>query len=98
MKTWRRMGIALSIVWLLAAGYWANSAGLHKGDFAVTQFRACIVNASDPGNAGGGCVDQFDKDYAQAIKGHLQQGLMAGIVPVLLAWLLVYGLRRRRQF
>ncbi|HWF63339.1 MAG TPA: hypothetical protein VN685_01870 [Rhizomicrobium sp.] len=99
-KRWRRAGIGLSIVWLLAAGYWANSAGLHRGDFAMTQYRACIENSVNPGNASGGCLEQFTRDYTTAIKGHWRQALMVGIIPIPLAWLLVYGLtglRRRRR-
>jgi len=96
---WRRTGIALSVIWLLAGGYAGNSMGLHKGDFAVRQFRACVENSSNPGNAGGECLDQFDKDYTTAIKDHWWYGLALGIIPIPLAWILAYGLtgmRRRR--
>ena len=96
-KAWRRTGIALSIVWLLAAGYTANSAGLHKGDFAVRDFRACIENSQSPGNANGACLDQFTRDYTNAIQGHWQQALTAGLLPIALAWLLVYGLAALRR-
>lgn len=40
LSGWQRVGVALSVVWLLLGGYWGNSAGLHRGDFAVTQFTA----------------------------------------------------------
>ena len=91
-KGWRRVGIALSIVWFLGAGYWGNSTALHRGDFAMVQYRACLINSSNPGNASGGCVEQFTKDYTTAIKGHLQLGLEVGLLPLAIAWLLVYGL------
>jgi len=100
LKTWRRAGVILSIVWLLVGGYWGNSAGLHRGDFAVKQFAVCMENSGTPGNASGVCLDQFDKDYAEAIKDHWRNALIAGIVPIPVVWLLVYGLiglvRRRR--
>jgi hypothetical protein len=98
LRGWRRVGVALSVVWLLAGGYWANSRALHKGDFAVTEFTACMANSSNPGNASGACLGQFDKDYAGAIKDHWRDALMVGIIPILAAWLLVYGLARRRRF
>jgi hypothetical protein len=91
-KRWRRIGIGLSIVWFLAAGYWGNSMGLHKGDFAVTQFDRCMENSANPGNASGVCLTQFQKGYSEAIKDHWRDALIAGIVPIPLAWLLVYGL------
>lgn len=97
-KGWRRVGIALSIVWLLAGGYWANSRALHKGDFAVREFAACLEDSPSPGNASGVCLNQFDRDYAGAIKDHWRDALIVGIVPILAAWLFVFGLARRRRF
>jgi hypothetical protein len=95
------VGVVFSVVWLLVGGYWGNSMGLHKGDFAVTQFAACMENSRSPNNASGVCLDQFDKDYAEAIKDHWWEALIVGIVPIPVAWLLVYGLMglvRRRRF
>ncbi len=100
LSGWQRVGVVVSVVWLLAGGYWGNSMGLHKGDFAVTQFTVCMENSRSPDNASGVCLDQFDKDYAGAIKDHWREALIVGIVPIPVAWLLVYGLmglvRRRR--
>ena len=100
LSGWQRVGVVLSVVWLLAGGYWGNSRALHKGDFAVTQFAVCMENSRSPDNASGVCLDQFDRDYAEAIKDHWRDALMVGIVPIPLAWLLVYGwtglVRRRR--
>jgi hypothetical protein len=101
LSGWQRVGIVLSVVWLLVGGYWGNSMGLHKGDFAVTQFTVCMENSGSPNNASGVCLDQFDKDYAGAIKDHWREALIVGIVPIPVAWLLVYGLIglvRRRRF
>ena len=101
LSGWRRVGVVLSIVWLLIGGYWGNSMGLHKGDFAVTQFTVCMENSGSPNNASGVCLHQFDKDYAGAIKDHWREALIVGIVPIPVAWLLVYGLiglARRRRF
>jgi hypothetical protein len=92
LSGWQRVGIVLSVVWLLVGGYWGNSMGLHKGDFAVTQFTVCMENSGSPNNASGVCLDQFDKDYAGAIKDHWREALIVGIVPIPVAWLLVYGL------
>jgi len=100
IKTWRRVGVTLSFVWLLVGGYWGNSAGLHRGDFAVKQFTVCMENSATPGNASGVCLDQFERDYAEAIKDHWREALITAIVPIPVAWLLVYGLIglvRRRQ-
>ncbi|HEX4105586.1 MAG TPA: hypothetical protein VHX92_05090 [Rhizomicrobium sp.] len=97
---WKRIGIVLSVVWFLAGGYWGNSMGLHKGDFAVTQFDLCLENSANPGNASGECLTQFEKGYSEAIKDHWWEGLIMGIVPIPVAWLLVYGLiglARRRD-
>ena len=101
-KRRRRIGVGLSLVWLLAGGYWANSTGLHKGDFAVSQFALCVENSGNPGSAAGRCLTQFDKDYPEAIRYHWRNALMVGVVPIPVAWLLVYGLsglvRRRSAF
>jgi hypothetical protein len=91
-KTWRRVGVVLSVVWLFVGGYWGNSTGLHKGDFAVKQFALCMENSGSPGNASGVCLDQFNKDYVEAIKDHWWDALIIGVVPIPVAWLLVYGL------
>jgi len=101
LKGWKRVGVVLSVVWLLAGGYWANSRDLHKGDFAVRQFTLCMANSRSPDNASGTCLDQFDRDYAHAIRHHWRDALIVGIVPIPVAWLLVYGLMglvRRRRF
>lgn len=90
-KGWRRAGIALSTVWLLAGGYWGNSMGLHRGDFAVRQFNLCMENSANPGSASGTCLTQFDKNYPEAIKDHWWEALLVGIVPIPVAWLLVNG-------
>jgi hypothetical protein len=98
---WKRVGVAVSVVWLLAGGYWGNSMGLHRGDFAVAQFAVCLENSENPGNASGVCLDQFDKNYAEAIKDHWRQALIVGIAPIPVAWLLIYGLvglMRKRRF
>lgn len=97
LSGWQRVGIAVSVVWLLAGGYWGNSAGLHKGDFAVRQFRMCMENSPSPGNASGACLDQFVKDYTGAIKDHWRDALQVGLVPIPIAWLLAIGLVRRRR-
>ena len=96
-KGWRRVGVVLSLVWLLAGGYWANSRALHKGDFAVRDFAACLESSSNPGNASGPCLDHFDRDYTHAIRNHWRDALIVGIVPILFASLLVYGVARRRR-
>jgi hypothetical protein len=100
LSGWQRVGVVFSVVWLLVGGYWGNSVGLHRGDFAVIQFTVCMENSRNPGNASGVCLDQFDKHYAEAIKDHWREALIVGIVPIPVAWVLVYGLiglvRRRR--
>ena len=96
----RRIGIALSVVWLLAGFYAGNSMGLHKGDPAVRQFRTCLEHSPNPGNAGGACLDQFEHDYTSAIAGHVWMGLALGIIPIPFGWILAYGLMgmtRRRS-
>jgi hypothetical protein len=94
LNKWQRIGVGLSFVWFLGGGYWGNSMGLHKGDFAVTQFDLCMENSSNPGNASGTCLTQFQKDYSGAIKGHWSEAFIMAIIPIPVAWLLVYGLMR----
>jgi hypothetical protein len=99
LNRWQRIGIGLSVVWFLAGGYWADNMALHKGDFAVPQFARCLENSENPGNASGVCLTQFQKDYSAAIKNHWRDAFIVGIVPIPVAWLLVYGaigLTRRR--
>jgi len=96
-KGWLRLGVALSVVWFLAGGFYGNTVGLHRGDFAMVQYRACLINSQNPGNASGGCLEQFTRDYTTAIKGHLQLGLMVGLLPLAAAWLLAFGLMARRR-
>jgi len=93
-KKWRRWGIALSTLWLLAAGYWGLNTGLHKGDFAATRFDLCVENSRHPENAGGKCLIRFEHDYPQAIQSRWWRALIAGVVPIPIAWFLVYGFAR----
>jgi hypothetical protein len=99
-KRWRRAGITLSIVWLVAAGYWGLNSGLHKGDFAVRQFTLCMENSAHPGDARGQCLARFDKDYPEAIQYRWWRALVAGVMPMSIGWFLMVcrsGFWRRRN-
>jgi hypothetical protein len=85
LNGWQRIGIVLSVVWIIIAGSWGWR---HAYDQADANFRLCVAaieTASD--------LQSCRETRLRAIA--VPRGASAAVValaPLLIVWLLVYGL------
>ncbi|MGD0732166.1 MAG: hypothetical protein ABR956_12955, partial [Terracidiphilus sp.] len=45
LNGWQRIGVALSVAWVLYGAYWGNEYGLHQGDWVFTEYNTCVSDA-----------------------------------------------------
>jgi hypothetical protein len=97
---WQRIGIVLSVCWILVGGYWGNQVGLSEGDWVRARFAACLearsiqTDGSVPKDTDWRpCDVAFDRDFPHAIRNHWYYAAVFAFIPIPLAWLLVYALR-----
>jgi hypothetical protein len=89
LNGWQRVGIVLSIIWAIGGGLWGNDLGLQQGDWVVSRLVRCYEAHSV--NLMQWCSSDFGRDYSEAIKYHLHYAVIVALVPIPLAWLVVYG-------
>jgi hypothetical protein len=91
---WLRLGIVASVAWAIGGGYWGNSIGISRGDWAVEALGTCLSQRSIqsdgtvPANTDWApCNQAFDWNYRIAVADHWLYAAMFGIVPIVLGWL-----------
>jgi hypothetical protein len=90
LNGWQRIGIVLSVVWVIGGGLWGNAIAIRDGGAtAETEFGLCL---DKPNHNYDACSQTFAKDYAKGVAGHWYAAAFIGLVPIPIAWLLVYGL------
>jgi hypothetical protein len=89
LNGWQRIGIILSVIWILVGGFWGNSIGIHEGDLEVTWLGICLKIHPDDW---AGCHRDFNKDFAEAIQYHWYYAAFLAFAPIPVAWWIVYGL------
>ena len=85
LNGWQRIGIVLSVIWILVGGFWGNTIGFHEGDPALYAHRVCLETHPDDWP---GCGRIFTRDFIEATK---DQAAFVAFVPIPIAWLIVYG-------
>jgi hypothetical protein len=104
LNGWQRIGVVLSVIWIVAGGLWTRSVLIEsQGEFARTRYRMCLANhsvqpdGSIPADTDWKqCDRQFDADWKRDVTNHGDgvNGLNAAftLAPLLVAWLLVYAI------
>jgi hypothetical protein len=88
LNGWQRIGIVLSMLWAVAGGLWGNHIAIKEGSaIPIAHYKWCI---SQPDYDDDECSSTFDEEYAVGVRGHWAFAAMAGLVPIPVAWLLVY--------
>jgi hypothetical protein len=86
---WQRIGIVASVVWFIFGGIRGNMMGIEEGDVAVTGYSICLDSRTDTST----CSSEFEKNYKEDIKYHWWYAVIFGLVPIPIAWGIVYGAR-----
>lgn len=88
LNGWQRLGIIASVIWAFVGGFWDNYIGIHAGDWVVQRLSFCFEHSADWKS----CNADFDRDFGPAIADHWYVAAFVGLVPIPVAWLLVYAL------
>jgi hypothetical protein len=97
---WQRIGIVASILWLVAGGLWINSLVIDDlGKFVVAAYSRCPESRSIQPDGSipadtdwGPCNRKFNADWPVALKNHWTITAAYTLIPIPLAWLIIYGL------
>ena len=88
---WQRIGVIASAVWAVYGAAHGNAIGLGLGDGAYKLLDDCLAT---PGSDVSACLNTFHVDYAAMTSDHWLCAVLWAFVPVLLAWSLVWVVRR----
>ena len=90
MNDWKRIGIILSVLWIIGGGIWTRGVVMQEmGSFAKAQLHTCTTlhpNDTDP------CFAKFDADWGRDVTdaGINTYNAIFTFVPLLMAWVLFY--------
>jgi len=92
---WHRIGIVLSVLWAIGAGFYQRNADIRRADeFSQLSFNICAENERirqrrDP-NYSGTCTDQAVGAYQIYLHGSWGNVAFLAIAPIPVAWGLIY--------
>lgn len=86
LKKWHRLGIVLSIVWLLYSIVKSRNAEIESAK-KFNQLTFDLCNESHPIAF---CVDQNSKNYELLLKPNWIDILMSAFIPLIATWLVIY--------
>lgn len=94
LNGWQRIGIVLSVVWILGAGIYQRSSDIKKAqDFASFSYRVCAdATGLNRNLILSDCLKQSQKDYEIWIKPSWANVAAISLVPIPIFWLIAYGL------
>jgi multisubunit Na+/H+ antiporter MnhB subunit len=88
LNLWQRLGIVLSVLWALGAGFYLRSHHMNQAkEFAHTMYAFCLQSTPKPGD----CFEKFS-DNLRSRDTWLDVGDIAALafIPIPLAWPLIY--------
>src|SRR5262249_37071024 len=97
---WQRIGLVVSIVWVLAGGLWGNKIALDAaGRLTRVQLNAWVAENKVRFGAHGTyaqvwsrCWRQSQANFTRNAEGHWRFAALFAFVPLPIAWLLAYAL------
>jgi hypothetical protein len=89
LNRWQRIGIVLSVLWAVVGGLWGYHLATQEAIATpLAHYKSCI---SQPYYDDDECSHTLDEEYAAGLRDHWAFAVtMAGLVPLPVAWLLVY--------
>jgi hypothetical protein len=86
MSAWVRLGIVISVVWMIAGG----NAGMHLAVApATTAYRACIESK---GSGEAVCLRNLHLDWDAQSGNRMSYAALGALVPLPLIWLMAYAI------
>src|SRR6266446_7650316 len=100
LNGWQRIGLVLSIAWVLAGGFWGNKIALDEAGARISsQLDHCVAqNKLRYGEYGPydqvwtPCWNEFRANFMRNAEGHWVGAALFALVPLPIAWLLAYAL------
>src|SRR5579859_1597379 len=106
LNGWQRIGLVLSVTWMLYGAYWGNEYGLHQGDWTQIVYQSCMDDAQriaalkdysqsalkEQQQEQAACDQQRDRNWQASIQYHFQYAAICAFVPIPLGWGAAYGL------
>jgi hypothetical protein len=95
LSGWHRIGIIVSCLWVLGAGFYQRNADLRAADefsqlsYNIRAERERIHQQRDP-NYSGHCVKNAVTDYQARLQGSWGNVAFVAFAPISVAWMLVY--------
>jgi len=96
LNGWQRIGVVLSVVWIVAGGFWTRRILFDEYGYGVAnrKYVSCLQGSREPGAVA--CERQYSADLQRVYdeSGGAINSLNLGLtlVPLVAAWLLVYAL------
>jgi hypothetical protein len=92
LNGWQRIGIVLSVVWVLGAGLYQRDVDLTNAAWHLDfTYSVCAETKTQHQNIDfKSCLGEADKNYALFVEGSWGNVVALVLVPVVLAWLLAY--------
>ena len=95
LNGWVRIGLIASVAWIFIGGYLGNASVIDQArDAVATKSRNCNLypDGAAPRNSRAECDRQVTAAWDSAVKYHWEAAAVVALVPIPVAWLLVWGL------
>ena len=96
----QRLGVIASIIWFLAGGFWGNDIAINDAvHLTGMQLDNCVAEHKRQSGENAPysliwepCWKEFGGNYTRNVQGHWWAAIIVGLVPILLAWLIAWGI------
>ncbi len=94
LNGWKRIGIVLSVLWVLVTGFYQRNADVQKAsDFMSFSYRVCTDAQSAKNNFDfDECSKKSQKDFDIWMVGSWGNVAVIALLPIPFFWLIIYGL------
>jgi hypothetical protein len=92
MNGWQRIGLVLSVLWIVGAGLYQRSADMEKaGKMGGWAMEVCQKVQTSKGSSDfSRCSDEFTKMFNVFAEGSWGNVAFVALAPIPIAWLFVY--------
>ena len=94
LNGWKRIGIVLSVFWILGSGLYQRNADLKKAsDFMSFSYKVCTDTQALKNNFDfDECSKKSEKDFDIWMVGSWGNVAVIALAPIPILWLIIYGL------
>jgi hypothetical protein len=93
LNGWNRLWIVASCIWFVVGFIWTSSEWQSERMRPVSfAYERCTQNATANNTAWDECEKSLNAGIDDSYKGHITAGLVGGIAPPILLWLLIFAI------